>query len=53
MISRDGLTLEEYYTAKVCLTLPRFIVFINADVLLLKEIAEKAYFVFFGVTEEE
>ena len=43
----------EAYTAKIRLNLPKFIEFINADeLLLLKEIAEKARSVSFRATEE-
>ncbi len=48
-----GLVDYEAYTAKIRLTLPKFIEFINADeLLLLKEIAEKARSVSFRATEE-
>ncbi len=48
-----GLVDYEAYNAKIRLTLPKFIEFINADeLLLLKEIAEKARSVSFRATEE-
>ncbi len=48
-----GFINDESYTAKIRLTLPRFIEFINADeLLLLKEMADKSEWLAFRATEE-
>lgn len=48
-----GFINDESYTAKIRLTLPRLIEFINADeLLLLKEMADKSEWLAFRATEE-